>query len=227
MVYLDYVIVSSATFDEHLQRLQSVLRAIRSAGLTLKLEKCHFCFEKLQFLGHVVSYAGVRPDPEKIAAIEQFPLPSDKKAVRHFLGLCAYYRRFIANFARIASPLTHLTRDGVVFMWGDAQQTAFNELKKRLQTPPVLGHFDKAAPTTLHTGASNVGLGAVLVQLQDGAERVIVYASRALSRTEANYSTIEKECLAVVWAVIKFRPYLYGRPFKVISDHHSLNGWQT
>ena len=222
LVYLDDVIVFSATFDEHLERLQVVLQAIRSAGLTLKPEKCHFCFEELQFLGHVVSYAGVRPDPEKVAAVAQFPIPSDKKAVRRFLGLCAYYRRFIPDFARIASPLTRLTRDDVAFVWGDEQETAFNDLRQRLHTPPVLAHFDETAPTMLHTDASNVGLGAVLVQCQGDTERVIAYASRTLSRTEANYSTTEKECLAVVWAVMKFRPYLYGRSFKVISDHRSL-----
>lgn len=142
--------------------------------------------------------------------------------MRRFLGLCAYYRRFIPDFARIASPLTRLTRDDVAFVWGDEQEAAFNDLRQRLQTTPVLAHFDDTAPTVLHTDASNVGLGAVLVQRQDDEERVIAYASRTLSRTEANYSTTEKECLAVVWAVMKFRPYLYGRPFKVISDHHSL-----
>lgn len=222
LVYLDDVIVFSATFDEHLRRLKTVFEAIRSAGLTLKPEKCHFGFQELQFLGHVVSNQGVRPDPDKIAAVANFPTPSDKKAVRRFLGLCAYYRRFIANFSRIAWPLTQLTREDIPFTWGEDQQRAFHELRQRMQAPPVLAHFDEDAPTILHTDASNVGLGAVLVQWQDDSEKVIAYASRTLSRAEANYSTTEKECLAMVWAVLKFRPYLYGRSFTVISDHHSL-----
>lgn len=128
----------------------------------------------------------------------------------------------MANFSRIAEPLQRLTKDNVPFVWEQDQQEAFCELQKRLHTPPVLGHFDEDSDTELHTDASNVGLGAVLVQWQDGAERVIAYASRTLSPAERNYSTTEKECLAVVWAIAKFRPYLYGRSFRVVTDHHSL-----
>lgn len=222
LVYLDDVVIFSESFEEHLKRLRMVLEAIRSAELTLKPQKCHFGYEELKFLGHVVSADGVRPDPEKTAAVAAFPVPSDKRAVRRFLGLCAYYRRFIANFSKIAEPLTRLTRDDVPFAWTTEQEAAFAELRQRMQTAPVLAHFDEDAATEVHTDASNVGLGAVLVQRHGGAEYVIAYASRTLSRAEANYSTSEKECLAVVWATAKFRPYLYGRPFKVVTDHHSL-----
>lgn len=173
-------------------------------------------------MGHVVSFQGVRPDPEKTAAVTAFPTPKDKNAVRRFLGLCACYRRFVENFSNLAEPLTNLTKNDVQFNWGPKECAAFDELKSRLKSPPILGHFDEYAETELHTDASNIGLGAVLVQWQDGVERVIAYASRTLSRAEANYSTTEKECLAVVWAVSKFRPYLYGRHFKVVTDHHSL-----
>lgn len=222
LVYLDDVIVFAPTFEEHLRRLSSVLHAIRSAGLTLKAEKCHFGYQELLFLGHVVSHAGVKPDPAKISAVTKFPTPADKKAVRRFLGLCSYYRRFIENFSNIAAPLTCLTRNDVTFDWTDEHQAVFEELRFRLQMPPVLAHFDDEAATKVHTDASNTGLGAVLVQLQDGADRVVTYASRTLSRAETNYSATEKDCLAVVWAVMKFRPYLYGRPFQVVNDHHSL-----
>ncbi|KAK8788355.1 hypothetical protein V5799_021870 [Amblyomma americanum] len=222
LVYLDDVVIFSDTFDEHLKRLRAVFEAIRSAGLSLKPEKCHFAFHELKFLGHIVSARGVSPDPEKTAAVAAFPKPTDKRSLRRFLGLCAYYRRFVRNFSKLAEPLTRLTKDAEPFFWGEDQERAFTELKSRLQCAPVLGHFDEEADTELHTDASNVGLGAVLVQRQDGLERVIAYASRTLSRSEVNYSTTEKECLAVLWAVTKFRPYLYGRPFRVVSDHHSL-----
>lgn len=212
----------SATFEEHLHRLRLVLEAIKSAKLTIKPGKCNFGYKQLRFLGHVISSEGVSPDPEKTAAVAGFPRPADKKAVRRFLALAAYYRRFVENFSDIAEPLTRLTKDDVPFAWQEEQEVAFNDLRDRLQTAPILAHFDENADMEIHTDASNVGFGAILVQWQDGAERVLAYASRTLSTAEWKDSTTEKECLAVVWASIKFRPYLYGRPFKVVSEHHSL-----
>ncbi|KAM7283855.1 retrovirus-related Pol polyprotein from transposon 17.6 [Ixodes scapularis] len=162
LVYLDDVVVFASDFDEHLRRLRAVLQAIQNAGLTLKPSKCRFAYGELKFLGHVVSAQGVSPDPAKTSAVAKFMKPSDKKAVRRFLGLCAYYRRFVRDFANISAPLTHLTKDDVNFQWGEEQEQAFNELKERLQSPPILGHFDPSAETEVHTDASNDGLGAAV-----------------------------------------------------------------
>lgn len=222
LVYLDDVVIFSRTFEEHMIRLREVLEALKSAGLTLNPNKCRFGYDELKFLGHIVSNKGVSVDPAKTTAVQAFPTPSDKKAVRRFLGLCAYYRRFVPSFSQIAAPLTYLTKDDVPFQWTEEQQCAFEKLKEALLTTPVLAHFDQDSPTEIHTDASDKGLGAVLIQRQEGDERVIAYASRALSKAEGNYTTTEKECLAVVWAITKFRPYLYGRPFHVVTDHHSL-----
>ena len=128
------------------------------------------------------------------------------KDIRSFLGLCSYYRRFVKDFAKLAKTLTHLTKNNVPFIWNDEQEDAFRRLKRALTSPPVLAHYSETAPTALHTDASSYGLEAVLVQEQDGKERVIAHASRSLSKAESNYSTTERECLAAVWAITKFHP---------------------
>lgn len=129
LVYLDDVVVFAPTFEEHLQRIEAILQAIKSSGLTLKSEKCRFAYEELKFLGHVVNSEGVLPDPEKTAAVAKFPQPTDKKAVRRFLGLCAYSRKFVEGFSCIAEPLTRLTKDAIHFTWGKKQEAAFRELQ--------------------------------------------------------------------------------------------------
>ncbi|XP_065308901.1 uncharacterized protein [Dermacentor albipictus] len=222
LVYLDDIVVFASTFDEHFARLESVLATINTAGLTIKPEKCYFWFQELKFLGHVVGPQGIRPDPDKLAAIAEFSPLTDKKAVQRFLGLWAYYRRFVEGFSRITQPLTQPTRDDVPLIWACEQQQSFNEFRKCLQEAPILAHFDEDADAEIHTDASNAALGAVLVQWQAGVERSIAYASRSLTKAEKNYSTTEKECLAVVWAFRKFRPCLYGRPFEAVRDHHAV-----
>ncbi|UYV66446.1 hypothetical protein LAZ67_4001706 [Cordylochernes scorpioides] len=222
LCYLDDIIVFSKTMEEHILRLEMVLNCLSKAGLTLNLEKCHFGSRRMKVLGHLIDGDGIYPDPDKVEAVRNFPRPKNVSEVRSFLGLCSYYRRFIKSFADITGPLNELLKKGKQFSWNDRQEDSFNNLKSALTSEPVLGHFDEAAPIYVHTDASGFGIGSVLVQLRDGCEQPIAYASRTLSKSEKNYSTTEKECLAVVWSISKFRPYLFGRHFSVVTDHHSL-----
>jgi hypothetical protein len=222
LCYLDDVIVYASNFQEHQKRLRKVLGCIREAGLTLNSKKCSFGKKKLTILGHLVDQYGIYPDPQKIAAVTKFPVPDNIADVRSFLGLCSYYRRFIKDFANIAKPLHELLKKDAKFCWSTSQEKSFNTLKRLLTSGPVLGHFLPTAETKIHADASGYGIGAVLVQVQDGRERPIAYASRSLTAAEKNYSTTEKECLAFIWAITKFRPYLFGKPFTVVTDHHSL-----
>ncbi|UYV68834.1 K02A2.6-like [Cordylochernes scorpioides] len=223
LCYLDDVIIFSEDLHSHLNRLKTILECLKTAGLTLNASKCRFAYTKLLILGHVVSNEGIAPDPEKIISIRKFPTPRTVKDVRAFLGLCSYYRRFIREFSKVALPLQILTRKNHSFAWGKEQELSFNSLKNKLISPEVLIHYDPNKPIGLHTDASDQGLGAVLVHLDENTkERPISYASRTLQKAETNYSTTEKECLAIIWAIKKFRPYLYGRKFTIYTDHHSL-----
>ncbi|KAL6416826.1 hypothetical protein ACFW04_013132 [Cataglyphis niger] len=218
-VYLDDIIIISKTFDDHLRLLTEVFRRLRDARLRLNPEKCKFCVDQLKYLGHVVDRKGIRTDPEKVSAVENWPEPRTVKQIRQFLGMASWYRRFIANFSTIAAPLTSLTRKNAKWKWGAEETTAFRELKKTLVSAPVLACPDFARRFVLQTDASASGLGAVLTQNFEEGERVIAYASRTLNSAEKNYSATELECLAVVWGIRRMKGYLEGYPFTVITDH--------
>ncbi|UYV78763.1 hypothetical protein LAZ67_16002676 [Cordylochernes scorpioides] len=217
LCYLDDIIVFSDGFEEHLRRLQLVLNCLKKAGLCLNSKKCKFGAKTITVLGHEVSENGIRPDQEKIRAVRDFATPRSLKEVRSFLGLSSYYRRFIPNYAHVAQPLNDLLKKDSAFNWNQEEQNAFEALKSALISEPALGHFDYSSPTEIHTDASNYGIGAVLVQIQKGKERAIAYASRTLNKAEKNYSTTERECLAIIWAINKFRPYVFGQPFTIVG----------
>ncbi|UYV77528.1 K02A2.6-like, partial [Cordylochernes scorpioides] len=222
LCYLDDIIVFTDDFEEYLRRLQLVLNCLKKAGLCLNSKKCKFGAKTITVLGHEVSENGIRPDQEKIRAVRDFATPRSLKEVRSFLGLSSYYRRFIPNYAHVAQPLNDLLKKESAFNWNQEEQNAFEALKSALISEPALGHFDYLSPTEIHTDASNYGIGAVLVQIQKGKERAIAYPSRAFNKAEKNYSTTERECLAIIWAINKFRPYVFGQPFTIVTDHHSL-----
>jgi hypothetical protein len=223
MVYLDDIIVYSETFEEHLKHLCVAFDRLQVAGLRLNPEKCFFVKAELEFLGHIISNQGIRTDPLKTEKVKNFPRPKNTTQLRGFLGLASYYRRFVPNFARIATPLNKLLRKGTVYRWTTEQDQAFNALKECLITSPILKFPDFNKQFILFTDASILGLGAILSQLDDNdQEHVIAYASRTLSKAEKNYAATELECLAVIWAVKHFHAYIYGQRFKLITDHSAL-----
>ena len=164
----------------------------------------------------------MQPDPQKVAAIDQFPTPTNPRQLKAFCGMISYYRQFIPNCSRIASPLYKLLKKHTKFEWTEAQENAFQILKSKLTRQPILQYPDFSKEFVLTTDASNQGLGAVLSQGPIGKDLPVAYASRSLNKAESHYITSEKELLAIVWATKYFRPYLYGRKFKLVSDHKPL-----
>jgi len=222
LVYLDDVLIFGSTFDEHLQRLKQVLERIRAANLKLKPEKCSLMQAEVPFLGHIVSKDGVQPNPENISKVMQWPEPTNVTEVRQFLGLCSYYRRFIKDFAVVAKPLTKLTCKDSPLIWTEECQSAFDELKSKLVGPDIMAFPRDDAQFILDTDACDIGIGAVLSQIQDGCERVIAYASRSLTKAERNYCVTDKELLALKYFVEYFKQYLLGREFLIRTDHQAL-----
>lgn len=222
-VYLDDIIVVGYNLKNHLENLNCILKRLSEFNLKIQLDKCEFLKRETEFLGHIISSEGVKPNPEKIEKIIQWPIPKNQKEIKQFLGLVGYYRRFIKDFSRITRPMTkYLKKDSVMDIKDPSYVAAFENLKQILATDQVLAYpqFDK--PFILTTDASGYALGAVLSQLQENIERPIAFASRTLNDAETRYATNEKEALAIIWAVNKFKPYLYGAKFTLVTDHKPL-----
>ena len=223
LIYLDDIIVFSSSFAQHLQRLENVFIKLQHSGLRLNPSKCRLAHHEVDYLGFVVTASGIKPNPSKVEVVLNYPVPSNVKQLRHFLGMANYYRRFIPQYSKIAEPLHQLTRtSSQSFSWSSACQNAFHTLKQHLTSPPVLAYPCFSVPFIVATDASSEALGAVLSQVQNGKEVVIAYWSRQLTKAERNYSTIEREALAAVAAIKEFYPYLYGFPFTLITDHNPL-----
>lgn len=221
-VYLDDCILYSHDLVGHIEKLNLVFDRLRKFNLKLQPDKCEFLRREVAYLGHIITDKGVSPNPDKIAAVTQFPTPKNPKDIKSFLGLVGYYRRFIENFSKITKPLTSLLKKDAVFQWSHEQEQSFNLLKNKLTSAPLLQYPDFNNPFLLTTDASNYAVGAILSQGEIGKDKPIAYASRTLNKAEGNYSTIEKELLAILFGVKTFRPYLYGRKFRIITDHRPL-----
>lgn len=221
-VYLDDLLIVTPDLNSHIEYLRKVAIALRQAGLTINIKKSKFCFRELKYLGFIVSNASLKTDPDKVSAVLNFPIPKSKKQVRGFLGLSGWYRRFINNFATLAAPLSDLLK-GKTFNMTDEAIDSFHQLQKALTKAPVLSNPDFAKRFHVQCDASDSGIGGVLFQYnQHDEERPIYYFSAKLNSAQRNYSVTERECLAVIKSIEKFRPYIEGYCFNIITDHSSL-----
>ncbi|KAJ8768723.1 hypothetical protein K2173_023627 [Erythroxylum novogranatense] len=217
VVFIDDILVYSRNEHDHSEHLRIVLQTLRERQLYAKLSKCDFWLQEISFLGHVVSFEGIRVDPSKIEAIVNWKPPRNMTEVRSFLGLAGYYRRFVKGFSMIASPLTKLLRKGVKYEWSDRCQSSFDQLKNMLTEAPVLVQPTAGKENVMYTDASGTGLGCIL--MQEG--KVVVYASRQLKTHEQNYPTHDLELAAVVFALKIWQHYLYGERCRIFTDHKS------
>ena len=222
LIYLDDVIIFGRNLEEHINRLREVLSRIKAAGLKLSPRKCFLLQKEVKFLEHVVSEAGVLPNPDNVQKLVEWSQPKTVTDVRAILGLGSYYRRFVKDFSKLVHPLIQLTRKDTSFIWTDDCEEAFQKLKVALVGPDVMGYPRQDCSFILDTDACDVSIGAVLSQFQDGRERVIAYASRVLNKTQRNYCVTDRELLAVVHFITHFRHYLMGTEFTVRTDHQAL-----
>lgn len=222
-VYLDDVIVFGRSLKEHITNLGKVLEKLENANLKIQLDKCEFLKKNCEFLGHVITPEGVKPNPDKIKEIQTWELPTTEKQIKQFLGLVGYYRKFIRDYAKLTKPMTKYLKKDVKVNTDDPDfKKSFEKCKTMLISDPILAYPDYSKPFVLTTDASNYALGAVLSQINEGKDQPVAFASRTLNKHEINYSTTEKEALAIIWAIEKFKPYLYGQKFTLVTDHKPL-----
>ncbi|XP_034549867.1 uncharacterized protein K02A2.6-like [Notolabrus celidotus] len=222
-VYLDDILITGATEQGHLANLEQVLKKLSDAGLRLKRSKCVFLVPSVTYLGHKITAEGLCPLEDKVRAIKEAPSPKSVTELRSFLGMVNYYGKFLPDLSQVLSPLYKLLHSDVKWQWSKEQENAFSEVKELLHSAKVLVHYDPDKEITLSCDASPYGVGAVLSHVvEDGSEKPIAFASRTLTAAEKGYSQIDKEGLAIVFAVKRFHQYLYGRSFTIYTDHKPL-----
>ena len=222
-VYLDDILVSGTSEDDHIQNLQAVLKRLEDAGVRLKREKCEFLLPEVVYLGHKITAQGLQPTNEKVKAITAAPTPNNVSQLKSYLGMINYYGKFFPNLATLLAPLYALLRKNAHWCWEEAQDVAFQKSKELLSSNTLLTHYDPTKELLLSCDASPYGIGAVLShKMEDGSERPVAYASRSLSQPEKNYAQLDKEALSIVFGVKKFHHYLCGRKFTILCDHKPL-----
>jgi len=224
-VRVDDILVSGRNDAEHLANLRAVLTKLKEAGLTLCMSKCMFLQEEVSYCGYMVSKHGIKPMSSNVEAVKAAPAPTCVSELRGFLGMVNYYNMYLPKMSSLTEPLHDLLRKGVPWKWSQECGSVFRQVKKLLCEAPVLALFDMTRPIVVHCDASNYGVGAVLSHvMEDGTEKPVSYASRTLSSAERNYATVEKEGLALVYAVKKFHQFLFGNKFTMYTDHKPLLG---
>ncbi|KAG5864485.1 hypothetical protein JTB14_005628 [Gonioctena quinquepunctata] len=222
LAYLDDMIILSENLQDHLEHLRVVLERLSQFELCANRAKCTFVRPSVKYLGHLITPAGIAPDPDKISAISRMCPPRNVKHVLSFLQTCSRFRRFVPNFAEVSKPLSDLTKKNTKFAWVTAQQQAFLKLEELLTSSPILRQVDFTKPFTLKTDASSYALGACLIQGEGSDERPVEYASRLITPAERNYTTTKREALAIVYAIEKFRGYVENSPIIIKTDHQPL-----
>ena len=221
--YIDDILVTGRTREEHTKNLRAVLQRIREYGLRLKKSKCQFFMRELEFLGHSITPEGVKPTKSRVKSILEAPAPTNKQELQSFLGMLTYNAKFVPNMSHVLHPLNQLLRKNTPWVWRTKQQKAFEAAKSLLSQDTALAHYDVKRTLKLYCDASAHGLGACLVHIMDDkSEKPVAYASRTLTKSEIGYAQIECEGLALVFGVRRFHQYLYGRSFILVTDHRPL-----
>ncbi|XP_043225249.1 uncharacterized protein K02A2.6-like isoform X2 [Amphibalanus amphitrite] len=222
-VYLDDILVSSRSTEEHLKTLDEVLRRLQEAGLKVRASKCQFMMQNVEYLGHLIDRNGIRPTPAKVRAIRDAPVPKSVKELLSFLGMVTYYAKYLPSRADKLAPLYELLRKDSRWRWGTEQEKSFQWARNALTSDSFLAHYRSGQQLVLVCDASPVGIGAVLAHREaDGSERPLGYVSRTLTESERRYAQIDREALAIVFGVCKFHNYLLGNRFKLVTDHKPL-----
>lgn len=217
-IIVDDLLVAGKDLEEHDEKLEKVMKRVREVGLKLNKAKCRFRQSQVSYVGHLITDKGIKPDPEKVTAITEIPVPEGTADLQRFLGMANYVSKFIENFSEVSAPLRQLLHKDVQFSWQPEHQKAFDELKKKLISPPVLAFYDVNKPLTLTCDASQFGLGCACIQ----DDRPIAFASCTMTETERNYAQIEKELLSITFACRKFHQYIYGKHITIETDHQPL-----
>lgn len=224
LAFFDDILISGTSDDDFLSNLHTVLKTLQNAGIRLNKEKCQWCLDEITYLGFKVNAKGIQPTDDKLGAIRAAPAPTNKLELQSYLGLLNFYRMFLPQASTVLEPLNRLLRSTVSWQWLDEQRNAFEKSKELLLSSELLVHFDPSLPIVVSADCSSYGIGACLAHVIDGFERPICFASRTLNTAERNYAQIEREALALVFALKKFHFYIYGHKFVLKTDHKPLLG---